>query len=240
MEKIIYYFRRILNDTKFKILVGFLTLVFLMLPFLFFLDNNYWIIFFNNLIILSFILFNKEIKNFFYKIGLRYEHVYLKYIDPLVDTGYEKEKKMTSELLRIREASFQLAKEKEGALICFELNHLLDEFTENSVFLNSDISSELLVTIFNKKSPLHDGAVVISKNKIKTASSYFPITENKNKTLGRTYGARHRAAIGITEKTDALVVLVSEEKGTVHIIKDGVLSKSLDREEFNSVILSYL
>jgi len=219
--------------------MGFSTLIILMLPFLFFLDNNFWIVFFNNLLILTFLLFHSEIKNFFYKLGLRYEYLYTKYLDPILDNGYEGVKKLPSEILRIREASFILAQKKEGALICFELGHLLDEFTQNSVIMNSDISSELLVSIFNKESPLHDGAVVISNKKIKSASAYFPITDNKNKTLGKTYGARHRAAIGITEKTDALVILVSEEKGSVHIVNQGVLSKSLDREEFNSIFMSY-
>lgn len=241
MEKLSFKIRRLLGKTEFKILLGFISFILLMLPLLAFLDRNLWIVFFNNLLFLTFLLFNSYIRNLFYKTGLRYEHFFVKFIDPILDNGYEGESRsLNKEEKRVKDACYRLANEREGALICYERNHSLDKFTKNSVMMNADITSELLVTIFNKTSPLHDGAVVISNNKIVSASSYFPITENKNKTLGKTYGSRHRAAIGITEKTDSLVILVSEEKGTVHIVKEGHLSKALDREEFDNIFLSFL
>jgi diadenylate cyclase len=238
LEKLTYRIRKLLGKTEFKILLGFLTLILMITPLFFFLDKNLWIVFFNNILFLSFLLFNTYIRNIFYKLGLRFEHFFLKHIDPLIESSYDGKKELTKEIKRIREACFSLAKDNEGALICFELNHSLDKFTKNSVIMNSEISAELIITIFNKNSPLHDGAVVISDNKIKSASAYFPITENKNRTLGKTYGARHRAAIGITEKTDAIVILVSEEKGTVHIVREGILSPQLDRDGFNSIFSS--
>lgn len=240
LVKIFNKFRNIIGKAEIKILFGFLLIISLISPlFLFILDRSLWGIFINNSIILAFILFNSFIRNLFYKIGLYFEYLYIKYIDKILDLEDEEQEELPKYINRIRETSFNLASKKEGALICFEKKYSLDKYTKKSVYLDANITVELIVSLFNKNSPLHDGAVVIKDEKIKYASTYFPITENSTNTLKKTYGSRHRAAVGITERTDSVVILVSEEKGTVHIVSKGNISKSLDRNDFNSLMLKY-
>lgn len=241
MQKILRVLRKVINKTEIKILIGFLLILAIITPLMLYsLDKNFWMIFLNNSIILSFILFNAFIRNLFYKIGLRIEYFYIKYIDSFFEEDMEEYKELDVGIQRIREASFKLASMREGALICFERKYSLDKYTKESVSIDAEISQELILSLFNKNSPLHDGAVIIRENRIKFASTYFPITQNKKNILKKTSGSRHRAGLGITEETDAVVILVSEEKGTVHIISEGVLSSALDRNEFNSLLLSAL
>jgi diadenylate cyclase len=111
-----------------------------------------------------------------------------------------------------------LSKDQTGALISIEQSHTLDDFVETGTILNSDVTAELLTSIFVTSTPLHDGAVIIQGDKIACASAYFPPTSRE---LPGRYGARHRAAIGISEITDAVTIVVSEETGNVSITENG-------------------
>lgn len=132
-------------------------------------------------------------------------------------TGDEKENLVD----QIVTATMLLSQDQTGALICIEQSHSLDDFIATGTPLNSDVSAELLTSIFVTSTPLHDGAVIIQGDKIACASAYFPPT---NLDLPNRYGARHRAAIGISEITDAVTIVVSEETGAVSIAEGGVLT----------------
>ena len=126
-------------------------------------------------------------------------------------------------LNEISDALNTFSKESVGALIILERTTPLDEFTTNGVMLGSDISTELLESIFKNQSPLHDGAVLIRHNKIIAAKCILPLTENRD--TNSQLGTRHRAAIGISEVTDAIAITVSEETGNISIATNGNIIK---------------
>ena len=117
-----------------------------------------------------------------------------------------------------------MSQDKTGALIVIKRKSNLGMYTANAEDINSNISSRMLTSIFNKTSPLHDGAVVIDRDKLVAARVILPVTDKPN--LPPEYGLRHRAALGISEITDALVVVVSEETGQISIAENGALQKN--------------
>jgi diadenylate cyclase len=129
-----------------------------------------------------------------------------------------------------------LASEKTGALIVLERDVGLRNFTDAGVQLDSKLSYDLLVTIFNPSTPLHDGAVIIQRERIAAASVFLPLT--KNPGISRELGTRHRAAIGVTEGSDAISVVVSEETGLVTYVENGVMKRNLDTTQLRSLLLS--
>ncbi|VEU77880.1 diadenylate cyclase [Mycoplasmopsis columbinasalis] len=137
---------------------------------------------------------------------------------------------------QLREAVEELSKNKVGALITIENNDNLDHLRTDGVILNANISSSLLISIFNKYSPLHDGAVIIRDNKIYYASTFYKITK---KSMDNQYGARHRAAMGISELCDATTVIVSEETGDVKFVKNGTFY-NVRPEKFQEQLVKYL
>ena len=122
--------------------------------------------------------------------------------------------------------SFELARKKTGALMVIEGDILLNEFINTGIYVDSAISSELLINIFEPNTPLHDGAVIIRKNRIVAATCYLPLSDNMR--LSKELGTRHRAGIGISEMSDSLTIVVSEETGKVSIAKDGKLIRNID------------
>lgn len=144
-------------------------------------------------------------------------------------TGNERENLVDN----IVTAVMLLSKDQTGALISIEQGHSLEDFIQTGTRLNSDVTAELLTSIFVTSTPLHDGAVIIQGDKIACASAYFPPT---NMELPSRYGARHRAAIGISEITDAVTIVVSEETGNVSIAEAGKLIV-VDREELRNYLL---
>ena len=122
--------------------------------------------------------------------------------------------------------SVSLASKRFGALIVIEREMGLRTFAETGIALDALVSYDLLMNIFTRRAPLHDGAVIIAEGRIKAASCYLPLTTNP--TLSRAYGTRHRAAIGITEESDAVAIVVSEERGVVSLAEGGRISSALD------------
>ncbi|MFT5125653.1 MAG: diadenylate cyclase [Kiritimatiellia bacterium] len=127
---------------------------------------------------------------------------------------------------------------KIGALICIEREIGTRPIQETGVRLDSAVSPELLSTIFFPRTPLHDGGVIIHGNRIVAAGCVFPLTQNQQS--GRSLGTRHRAALGITEETDSVVVIVSEETGNISLAYRGRLSRGLDEERLRRLISSIL
>ncbi len=135
-------------------------------------------------------------------------------------------------LTSVTKAVVQLAERRHGALIVLTRREMLDRFYKNGVMLNSEVSPQLLLQIFYPNTPLHDGAVIIYDNRIEAASCVMPLSSSGvlNSTADRSLGLRHRAAMGISEVSDALAVVVSEETGTISIAHRGKLIRRLDGE----------
>ncbi len=131
-----------------------------------------------------------------------------------------------------------MAKAKTGALIVMERDTKLGDHTKRGIKLDADISRELLENIFFKNSPLHDGAVIIRNGRIHSAGCFLPLTSNNN--LSSELGTRHRAALGISEVSDALIIVVSEETGKISIAMGGALTRNVSREPLRHALERFL
>ena len=131
-------------------------------------------------------------------------------------------------------AATSLSSTKTGALIVIERNIGLKNIIDGGVKLDAELSYDLLVSIFNTESPLHDGAVVVRRHRVAAASCFLPLTLNPR--LSRDLGTRHRAALGITEDTDAVAVVVSEESGLISIVQHGEIRRGLDAPKLRAAI----
>lgn len=123
----------------------------------------------------------------------------------------------------VAKAAVRLAEKKTGALICIERRNTLKTYADTGTRLNAEVSEELIRTVFSLFTPLHDGAVVLSGNRVLAAGCLLPLTQADN--LPKELGTRHRAAIGLSEETDAIVVVVSEETGIISLVHDGQIER---------------
>ncbi len=135
-------------------------------------------------------------------------------------------------------AATTLASTKTGALIVIERNIGLKNVSEGGVKMDAELSYDLLVSVFNPATPLHDGAVVVRRHRIAAASCFLPLTLNP--LLSRELGTRHRAAIGVTEDTDAVAVVVSEETGLISFVQRGQIKRGLDAPRLRAAIFEAL
>lgn len=131
-----------------------------------------------------------------------------------------------------------LAKNKIGGLIVLEGESGLNDFTESGTKLGANISSQLLINLFIPNTPLHDGAVIIRRDKIVAAACYLPLSENP--FISKALGTRHRAGIGISEQSDALGIIISEETGQISVADNGQLYKDLDEKSLREKITKHL
>ncbi len=138
----------------------------------------------------------------------------------------------------IGEAVFSMSSMKVGALITIEQHISLEQYSGRAITLNSDISKELLEQIFIKDSPLHDGGVIIRGNKIICAAAYYTLTQDTS--LDKTVGSRHRAGVGISEVTDSLTIIVSEETGKVHVANQGFMVEMATMADLMDYLNTYL
>ncbi|MBQ0139019.1 MAG: diadenylate cyclase CdaA [Kurthia sp.] len=127
-----------------------------------------------------------------------------------------------------------MAKRRIGALISIEKETGLNEYVETGIKMESHITSELMINIFIPNTPLHDGAVIIQKNKISASACYLPLSESA--FISKELGTRHRAALGLSEVTDAITVVVSEETGAISITANGNLHRNLSIQEFEELL----
>jgi len=130
----------------------------------------------------------------------------------------------------MKKAVSYMAKRRIGALISIEKETGLNEYIETGIKLDADITSELLINIFIPNTPLHDGAVIMKKDKITAAACYLPLSESP--FISKELGTRHRAALGLSEVTDAITIVVSEETGAVSLTRNGNLYRNLSIDEF--------
>jgi len=131
-----------------------------------------------------------------------------------------------------------MAEEKVGSLIVIERKTGLRSYSESGVSINASISDELIRTIFFTNTALHDGAIIIQEGKIAAAACYLPLSDSKQ--LKKQHGARHRAALGIAEETDALVLVTSEETGTISMMVNGRMYSKIRESDLKNMILFFL
>jgi uncharacterized protein (TIGR00159 family) len=212
---IVYQILLLLKGTRAaQILVGllFIFLAYLISGFLQ-LETIHWLIskFYASFIVMIIVLFQEDIrriltqfwkKPFFSGMQVEDGHRVIREVLAAVDT---------------------LSHERIGALIVFERSVALNRLYDHNVVLDAHISEQLLMSIFQSFSPLHDGAVIIQKNKISSASAQLPLS--KNPLFAKKFGTRHSAAVGISERTDAVVLVVSEETGNISVVWDGMLQR---------------
>ena len=132
-------------------------------------------------------------------------------------------------------AATELAKKKTGALIVIERDIKLQDIADTGILINGEISPQLLVNIFNPKTPLHDGAVIISENKIKAAACMLPLSDDKS--ISKGIGTRHRSAAGMSQESDTIVVVVSEETGKISVAKDGTLIVDVKDDALRQILI---
>ena len=149
----------------------------------------------------------------------------------------DKNERFSDESLNgIVKATFQLAKTKTGALIVMEKDVPLYEFEKTGIAIDSLVSSQLLINIFEHNTPLHDGAIIIRGNRIVAATCYLPLSDNMQ--ISKDLGTRHRAGVGISEASDSLTIIVSEETGKVSIAMGGTLIRNVDGDYLKSQLVA--
>ena len=144
--------------------------------------------------------------------------------------------KTKEDIYKVVIAATELSKNKTGALIVLERDIKIQDIINTGIPMNAEVSPQLLVNIFEPKTPLHDGAVVISGNKIAAAACVLPLADDKD--ISKELGTRHRAAIGISKESDSLVVVVSEETGKISVAKDGTLIADVREDVLKKILIS--
>lgn len=169
------------------------------------------------------IIFQPELRRALEQIGRRKIISQLHLFD---DNRYGDEDLNDKTIYELTKAAFELGKTRTGALIVLERDVSLQEYENTGIVVDGVVTSELLINIFEHNTPLHDGAVIIRNNRIVAATCYLPLSDNMK--LSKDLGTRHRAAIGVSEATDSLTIVVSEETGKVSIASSGTLKRNVD------------
>jgi uncharacterized protein (TIGR00159 family) len=169
------------------------------------------------------IVFQQEIRRFLIFIGSRYVDGNRISFEKVLNIRFDSKSQV--KIRSILKAVMQFSQEKTGALIVIKRKSNMDMYAETGDILNAETSSRLFSSIFNRTSPLHDGAVIVENDKVKAARVILPVTEKLD--LPPEYGLRHRAGLGISEVTDSLVIIVSEENGQISLAEKGILQKNV-------------
>lgn len=153
-----------------------------------------------------------------------------------IDTGRDVTERFSDKTVNeIAKAASEMGKAKTGALIVIEQNVRLDEYERTGITLDSVLTSQLLINIFEHNTPLHDGAVIVRGNRITSATCYLPLSDNM--MLSKELGTRHRAGVGISEVTDSLTVIVSEETGGISVAYKGELKRNITVDELKEQLV---
>ena len=174
------------------------------------------------------VIFQPELRRFLFTIGMRQKE--LDFLTRFFSLNRKHSKTSTSPIVS---ACIDMSDNKVGALIVFRRKDDLQFVIEGGIALDANITMSLIKNIFFKNAPLHDGAVIIDNNRIVAAKCILPVTQSN---VPKSYGTRHRAAIGVSEMTDAVVVVVSEETGAISVVKGGKIKSKIDPQKLNSVL----
>lgn len=188
-------------------------------------------------VIIIIIIFQPEVRRFLLFLGNTTLRQRSNFLGRILDRNLESTEEKVRQLRALRSAIVRMSKRKTGALIVLACNLDLEGLVSSGVAMDADITEPLLESIFNKHSPLHDGAVIVSNGRLQSASCVLPVSENPN--LPSSAGLRHRAAVGITERANVAAFIVSEETGQISIAVEGELRRKLDEQELKSLLSEY-
>lgn len=190
------------------------------------LDNILWILqrFSTAAVIAVVVIFQPELRKGLEAIGNQ------RLVSKVINFEVKENESMSEETCKqITKAVFEMAKVKTGALIVIEHSEDLKDYISSGIMIEGKVSAALLINIFEKNTPLHDGAVIIRGNRVVAATCYLPLSENDS--ISKDLGTRHRAAIGMSEATDASILVVSEETGHISMACDGQLTRISSNEQ---------
>lgn len=227
---IVYRLLLLIKGTRaVQMLTGFGILgIAFMLSIKFELYTLHWILsyFFDSLILLVIVLFQDEIRRALTYVGK----------NPFFSSASTAEEmEMVSEVSR---TATRLAHERIGALIVIERETGLKNFIDTGSKIDAKVRNELLYSVFIPTSPIHDGASIISDGRIAAAGCFLPLSKNPN--IDKKLGTRHRAAIGLSEETDAVIILVSEESGEAYLVRNGKMTPSLSEDDLRNSLMAVL
>ncbi|MGA1843975.1 MAG: diadenylate cyclase [bacterium] len=224
---VVYQLFILFHRTKgFRILIGlaFLAIIYIMVrSWGLFLSTWVFQVFWQAFIILIIIVFQPEIREVLEKVNL------LNFLQ-----GKKNHSSDTSKIEAVSRAVFSMAERRIGAIIVFKQKDDLKDLIRGSIQFDGEISEPILLSIFQKSSSIHDGAILIDGGRIKTVAGYLPMTEREN--LPNHYGSRHRACLGLSEKSDAFIIVVSEETGDVSVVQHEKIRKIKDMRLLYSLI----
>lgn len=231
----IYQFMVWIKFTRaYTLLKGILVvLVFLLVAYIFKMNTILWIV--TNLasamITGVIVIFQPELRKVLEQLG---EKKIMSAIIPF-DTGKDVQERFTDKTVNeLIKACFDMGEVKTGALIVIEQNILLTEYERTGINIDAVLSSQLLINIFEHNTPLHDGAVIVRRNRIVAATCYLPLSDNME--LSKQLGTRHRAAVGISEVSDSLTIIVSEETGKVSVAQGGHLIRDINSARLRDIL----
>ncbi len=190
------------------------------------------------MVIILIVIFQPEVRRFLIMLGNNTLRQRSHLLRRLLDREFDSSEKKESIAGEIKNALIQMSRKKWGALIVLAQNEEMMGIIGTGVPLHADISQHLLESIFNKQSPLHDGAVIISHNKIIAAGCTLPVSDNPN--LPKTVGLRHRAAVGITERMEVVAFVVSEETGSISYAYRGKLDRRISENTLSELLKKWL
>lgn len=230
---LIYYILIWIRDTRaWTLLKGiFVIFAFVLFAYVFQMDTILWL--FQNLISVAiisiFVLFQPELRRALEQLGRK--NILASFLNFSGNAAANEQEAKTVEKTKteIIKACSEMSKARTGALIVIEQDVQLSEYERTGIFLDSLVSSQLLINIFEHNTPLHDGAVFVRDNRIVAATCYLPLSDNM--LLSKELGTRHRAGVGISEVSDSITLIVSEETGMISIAHDGMLFRGLNQEE---------
>lgn len=228
---LLYYFIKVIAGTKIMILVrGVLTFILIeLIADMIGLTTISWLI--NQIItygvIAAVVIFSPEIRTGLERLGRATEFFTSNQISP--------EERLVQSYVK---AVAYMSPRKIGALVAIQGSRTLQEYISTGIPLDANVSGELLINIFIPNTPLHDGAVIVTNDKIAVSCAYLPLTESTG--ISKEFGTRHRAAIGLSEVTDAFTFVVSEETGGISITRNGTFKHDLSLEEFEQELRSFI
>lgn len=228
---LLYYFIKVIAGTKIMILVrGVLTFILIeLIANMIGLTTISWLI--NQIVtygvIAAVVIFSPEIRTGLERLGRATEFFTSNQISP--------EERLVQSYVK---AVAYMSPRKIGALVAIQGSRTLQEYISTGIPLDANVSGELLINIFIPNTPLHDGAVIVTNDKIAVSCAYLPLTESTG--ISKEFGTRHRAAIGLSEVTDAFTFVVSEETGGISITRNGTFKHDLSLEEFEQELRSFI
>lgn len=223
-----------IKDTRAWVLMKGIIVLFLVWIVAMILGMNVLLWIFQNAMVIGItaivIIFQPEFRNALEQLGRKS----FSSISPFEDSRSKTERYSDRSIQGIVKAVYEMAKVKTGALIVVEREIQCREFERTGIPIDAEISSQLLINIFEHNTPLHDGAVILRDNRVISATCYLPLSDNLE--LSKDLGTRHRASIGVSEVSDSLTIVVSEETGVVSVAAEGKLTRHVDAETMTELL----